>query len=358
MNQKKSLFVDGRWLAQPRQGVCTYIYEVYSRLVQRGIPEIELIFGLLPGCTPDFLPGDAKVLEYKNDSFAWRQLVLGRAINKLRPDFAHFQYMLPLGLDLRTHTIVTLHDVIFLEHPEFFPLTYRLSRKAFFGVSARKANLLLTSSDKSGREIQKHFSIPAERINVIPLGAGSRLRQTQLSAVPSLAGCCFLLSVGRHEPRKNYQRLIEAFVISRLFETRGIRLVIAGWIAEEFKNATVQVPDGLEMLIDCSDSQLAWLYSHAQGFVFPSIAEGYGLPLVEALEFGLPSATSSTYPIDVVRDACVASFDPYSTDQICASLRTLADAKCRTTSAATNIPSWDDHVDRFVDIVLRTPLKV
>lgn len=355
--KKRTLFVDGRWLAQPGQGVYTYLYEIYSRLVRRSIPEIELIFGLLPGYAPDFLPHDASVLEYMSDSLAWRQLSLGRAVNRLKPDLVHFQYMLPLGLDPGIHTLVTLHDVIFLEHPEFFPLSYRLSRKFFFGVSARKADSLLTVSDKSGRDIQKHFGIPAARIDVIPHGAGSRLRNVQPDEVPSLANTSFLLTVGRHEPRKNYPRLIEAFVASRLFEERGIRLAIAGWFAEEFRHSMVTASAGVVMLTDCSDPQLAWLYGHATGFVFPSIAEGYGLPLVEALEFNLPSATSDTYPIDVVHAACIASFDPYSTDQIRASLLTLADAKRSLTPISTEIPTWDDHVDRFVDIILRSPLK-
>ena len=170
-------------------------------------------------------------------------------------------------------------------------------------------------------------------------------------------GSTFLLTVGRHEPRKNYLRLVQAFVASRLFETRGIRLVIVGWISDEFRNSKMSARDGVVMLTDCSDSQLAWLYIHAQGFVFPSIAEGYGLPLVEALEFGVPSASSNTYPIDVVREGCIALFDPYSSDQICASLLTLADAQRQSVPSATDIPTWDDYVDRFVDIVLRTPLK-
>lgn len=352
--KKTTLFVDCRWLAQPGSGIFTYLYEIYSRLVLRNNSEIELIFGLLPGHAPDFLPRDAKVLEYKTDSFVWRQLGLGHAINRLQPDFVHFQYVLPFGLDSRIHKLVTLHDLIFLEHPEFFSFTHRFSRRIFFGMSARKADSLLTISNKSSREIQKHFGIPAERIDVIPNGAGSRLLHVQPAEVASLVGVTFLLTVGRHEPRKNYPRLIEAFVASRLFETRGIRLVIVGWIANEFRNSTVAAPDGVLLITDCSDPQLAWLYSHAQGFVFPSIAEGYGLPLVEALEFNVPSATSNTHPIDVVREGCIASFDPYSSDQMRESLLSLADARRSQTSTMIAIPTWDDYVDRFVNILLRS----
>jgi glycosyltransferase involved in cell wall biosynthesis len=354
---KRSLFVDGRWLAQPGQGTYTYFHEIYTRLVQRQVPELELIFGLLPGHHPDFLPPDAIILEYKSDGFLWRQLRLARDINRLQPDFVHFQYMLPLGLDRRIHSIVALHDVIFLEHPEFFPLSYRLLRKLFFGTSARKADSLLTISDKSAQDITKHFGISSECIDVIPLGIGSRLAHVHATEVVELTGRRFLLTVGRHEPRKNYQRLMQAFVTSKLFETQGAQLVIAGWLVPEFSHSAEILPPGVVLLTDCSDSQLAWLYKHAQGFIFPSIAEGYGLPLVEALEFGVTSAASTTYPIDVVREACIMLFDPYSVDQISASLLALANSPRCPAPAATSLSTWEDYVDRFIDLVLRMPRK-
>lgn len=354
---KKTLFVDARWLAQPGQGVYTYFHEIYSRIALRDIPELQLIFGILPGHSPAFLPASARVVEYASDSFLWRQVGLGRLLNRLRPDFAHFQYVLPWGLDRRIHTLVALHDVIFLEHPEFFPLAYRLTRRVFFGSSARRADTLLTISDKSARDIHKHFGIPLGQIRMLPLGAGSRLRHLQPSPVTEIDGQPFLLTVGRHEPRKNYPRLIEAYAQSGLFEQRGLRLVIAGWIAEEFRRELATLPAGVHMLTDCNDAELAWLYAQARGFVFPSIAEGYGLPLVEALEFGLPAAASTTYPIDDVRQACLSTFDPYATADISASLLALADAKRSPAPATISIPTWDDHVDRLLDIILRAPRK-
>lgn len=353
--RKKTLFVDARWLAQPGQGVYTYFHEIYSRLVRRDLPDIDIIFGVLPGHLPDFLPAHAKVVEYERDNFLWRQWSLGRVINRLQPDMVHFQYVLPMWLDRRIHAIVALHDVIFLEHPEFFPISYRLTRRIFFGASAKRADSLLTISHKSARDISKHLGIDRSRIDVIPLGAGSRLHAVQPEPVKDVSPQSYILTVGRHEPRKNYPRLIEAFVASRLHETHGLRLIIAGWVAPEFRDQGGLQAPGVMLLTDCSDAQLAWLFTHARGFVFPSIAEGYGLPLVEALEFNVPSATSNTHPIDEVRAACLSEFDPYSMPQIRDSLLALADAPRASTPMTSTIPSWDDYVDRFVEVLRRAP---
>ena len=355
--RRRKLFVDARWLAQPGQGTCTYFHEIYSRLVQRQVPELELMFGLVPGHTPNFMAPGTRTIKYRSDGLRWRLFSLGREINRLQPDLVHFQYMLPFGLAPSVHKLVALHDVIFLEHPEFFTASYRLSRKLLFGMSARKADTLLTISELSAQEIHMHLGIPTQQIHVIPLGAGSRLKNITPVPVPAMAGQRYLLSVGRHEPRKNYPRLIEAYRRSGLWPNQGIKLVIAGWLAQGFDGRSAAAGDGVELLTDCDDAQLAWLYQNAQGFIFPSVAEGYGLPLVEALEFNLPCATSRTHPIDVVRAACVASFDPYSTDEITHSLQILTGDTSTLPRSTAPIPTWDDHVDRFLDIILNIPLQ-
>jgi glycosyltransferase involved in cell wall biosynthesis len=355
--RRRKLFVDARWLAQPGQGTCTYFLEIYSRLVQRQMPELELMFGVVPGHAPSFMAPGTQTIEYLSDGLRWRLFSLGREINQLRPDFVHFQYLLPFGLAPSVHKLVALHDVIFLEHPEFFKISYRLSRKLLFGNSARRADTLLTISKLSGQEIQKHLCIPAQQIHIIPLGAGSRLKQIIPEPVAAMVGQRYLLTVGRHEPRKNYSRLIEAYLRSGIWLSQGIKLVIAGWLAPGFHGQGVAAGDGVELLKDCNDAQLAWLYKNAQGFIFPSVAEGYGLPLVEALEFNLPCVTSCTHPIDVVRAACLTSFDPYNTDAITHSLLMLAGLNSALPRPPTPIPTWDDHVDRFLDIILNVPLK-
>lgn len=356
--RKRKLFVDARWLAQPGQGTCTYFHEIYSRLVKREVPELELIFGVVKGHIPSFINPGTQIIEYGSDRLEWRLFKLGQKINKIKPDFVHFQYLLPFGLNSSIHKIVVLHDVIFLENPEFFTANYRLSRKFLFGISARKADTLLTISDLSCQQIEKHLGIPRKQIQVIPLGAGSRLKLLEQEPITSLVGQSYFLTVGRHEPRKNYSRLIEAYRNSGLWTNHGVKLVIAGWLAKGFLESKLLDGEGVELITECNDSQLAWLYRNANSFIFPSVAEGYGLPLAEALEFKLPCAVSRTYPIDSLRDACLATFDPYSVSEITNSMRILFENNAAQSHSNTSVPTWDDHVDRFLEILLSTPLQL
>jgi glycosyltransferase involved in cell wall biosynthesis len=349
--QNKKLFVDARWIAQPGQGVYTYFHEIYSRLIDRKVPGLKLIFGVLPGKLPDFSIADSLIIDYESDSFLWRQLSLGRVLNETSPDFVHFQYVLPYGLNDGIHKILSLHDVIFLEYPEYFSFGHRLSRKIFYKSSAKRADTLLTISRKSAIDIENFLGIDPNRIKIIPLGAGSRLHALDSKSVPTLADTKFILSVGRHEPRKNYSRLTSAFASSGLFEYHGVRLVIAGWIAEEFKKSIGEAAPGVLMLTDCDDEQLVWLYQNACGFVFPSIAEGYGLPLVEAMEFALPSIASNTYPIDEVRALCFSTFDPFSVEEIRNALVRMLDAGEGYAVSSKGIPTWDDYVDKFLKVL-------
>lgn len=353
---RRKLFVDARWLAQPGQGTCTYFHEIYSRLVDREVPELELIFGVVAGHTPSFMKPGTRTIEYRSDGLWWRLLKLGREINRLKVDYVHFQYLLPFGLEPSVHKIVSLHDVIFLEHPALFTRSYRLPRSLLFGISAREADTLLTISELSRKEIEKHLRIPTQKIEVIPLGAGSRLKHKIPEPVTALVGQRYLLTVGRHEPRKNYTRLIEAYRNSGLWISQGVKLVIVGWLTKGLNVRNISDGDGVELITKCNDAQLAWLYRNASGFIFPSIAEGYGLPLVEALEFNLPCVSSCTHPIDILRDSCLTTFDPYNIDDITDSLRILSDNNSTQPRSFVPIPTWDEHVDRFLEIILGTPL--
>lgn len=353
-NKKLRLFVDCRWLAQPGQGAWTYFYELYSRIVKKYPESFEFVFGIPDGSDiPEFLKSNnSKLIVYKNNSFFWRQFKLSRIINNFDIDYCHFQYVLPFFLDKKICKILTIHDLIFLRNPEFFPLMYRIPRALFFFLSAKKSNKLLTISSSSKRDINYYFKVPLNEIEVIELGHGSRLTNINKSIVPKLLNKKYLLSVGRHEPRKNYQRLIEAYSKENIFNKFGIYLVIVGWVAKDFVNNLSIDHPGVLLIKECSDSELAWIYENSSGFIFPSIAEGFGLPLVEALEFNIPSATSDTYPIAEIKDHCIVTFNPYSMQDIGNALLKLATNEHSFDPRPYPGMSWDRHVDNFIKFIL------
>lgn len=354
-DRKVKLFVDARWLTQPGQGVYTYLCEVYQRLSRDHSDAFEICYGCVGDVVPDFLSRSDRVLTYSSDAFAWRYLMLGRAINRASVDLAHFQYYLPRGLRAGIKGVVSIHDVIFMREKDLFPVSYRIPRTFLFRDAAVRSRRVITISEQSSDDLVKHLRLSDSKVALIHLGMDTSLSQVTPAPVPELPPGSYLLAVGRHEPRKNYVRLVEAFVRSSIYERMGMRLVIAGWYSRQFDQTLTSAP-GVQLLSDCTNTQIAWLYRHARGFIFPSIAEGYGLPVAEALSFGIPVAVSNAYPIPSLKASAMIVFDPYSIPQIIGALDVLSNAASQGTPKVTQAMwNWDDcaiaHRNVLIDLV-------
>lgn len=355
--RKVKLFVDARWLTQPGQGVYTYLCEVYRRLSRDHGDAFEIYYGCVGDAVPDFLSRSDRVLNYASDAFAWRYLMLGRAIDRAGVDVAHFQYYLPRGLCAPVKGIVSIHDVIFMKEKSLFPPAHRISRLLVYRDAAIRARRVITISEQSRDDLVKYFTLSDTKVELIHLGMDTALTEAIPTPVPDFSPGSYLLAVGRHEPRKNYARLVEAYVRSGIHERMGIQLVIVGWFARQFDNELPSAP-GVALLPDCTNAQLAWLYRHARGFVFASIAEGYGLPVAEALSFGIPVAVSSTYPVPSLQARAMSVFDPYSIPEMARAIDALGSAASTEASAATQTMwNWDDcataHRNTFIDLAER-----
>jgi glycosyltransferase involved in cell wall biosynthesis len=354
LDRKIKLFVDARWLTQPGQGVYTYLCEVYKRLSCDYADDFEIYYGCVGDAVPDFLTSSDRVLTYKSDALAWRYLMLGREINRIGIDVAHFQYYLPRGLRSSVKGIVTIHDVIFMKEKRLFPLMYKVPRYFLFRDAAIRAQRVVTISEQSRDDLAKYFKLSNMKVELIHLGMDTAL--TEISPVPvsnQFLGS-YLLTVGRHEPRKNYARLVEAYARSGIHERMGIQLVIAGWYSRQFDNELPSAP-GVVLLPDCTNAQLAWLYRHARGFIFASIAEGYGLPVAEALSFGIPVAISSTYPIPALQARALSVFDPYSIPDMVEAIDALARANSMAAPVGRQaVWNWGDcataHRNTLIDL--------
>lgn len=340
-DRKIKLFVDARWLTQPGQGVYTYLCELYRRLSHDHSDAFEICYGCIGDAVPDFLSHSDRVLTYASDAFVWRYLILGGAINRAGVDVAHFQYYLPRGLRSQVKGVVSIHDLIFMKEKDLFPLTYSVPRALLFRDAASRARRVITISEQSRDDLVKYFKLSDMKIELIHLGMDTTLTEAIPVPVGDFSPRSYLLTVGRHEPRKNYTRLVEAYVRSGIYERTGIQLVIAGWYSSQFDNELPSAP-GLALLPDCTNAQLAWLYSNARGFVFASIAEGYGLPVAEALSFGIPVAVSNTYPVPSLQARAMCIFDPYSVTEIAHAINILGSTHSTEGAATHAVWNWDD----------------
>lgn len=226
----------------------------------------------------------------------------------------------------RARTILTIHDLSFLVHPECAApgMQRYLARAVPRGV--RRADVVLVDSQATRQDVLRFLGVDAGRVQVVYPGVGGEFRPLSAEVLVSVRQrlglpAQFLLFVSTIEPRKNLVRLLEAFarvdpgVLAAAGPSDGVRgplaLVIAGrrgWLYDEVFAAVqrLQLDQRVHWLDFVDDRDLPALYNLAWAFVYPSIYEGFGLPALEALACGTPvvTADNSSLP-EVVGDAAV-----------------------------------------------------
>jgi glycosyltransferase involved in cell wall biosynthesis len=236
------------------------------------------------------------ILRYTHRSVAGRLLIELPRLLKKGFDWAHFQNVSPIGS--RCKTVVTLHDVLFEDFPDFFPFPYRRLRRFWFQRSISNASLRTTVSGYSRERIEYHYRIPRKSIHVLPNAAQptNHFQNTEAARAYThrkFGLNQFILYVSRIEPRKNHVALLEAFL--GLTASERYHLVFVG-------NQSVPTPGLQEKLLDLDEStrsRIIWLpqvderglealYRSASVFVYPSFAEGFGIPPLEAAAYQAP----------------------------------------------------------------------
>ncbi len=247
-------------------------------------------------------------------------------------DMFHFQYVSPLWIP--SLTLLTVHDILFETHPQYFTIPFVLRSRALVRRSCQSAEHIFTVSEYCKSMISELYRIPASNISVTPNGVDTSIfhsidRETSRKIVQQLFGVSdFILTVGRLEPRKNHIGLIKAYKRLRNQLKDVPRLVIVGQRDFRFKEIFEEIQSsGLEKQIiimeDVEDEVLAHLYRSALCFVYPSFAEGFGIPLVEAMACGCPVITSNTTSMpEVVEDAGLL-VNPVDDEQIAESMQRL-----------------------------------
>ena len=184
----------------------------------------------------------------------------------------------------------------------------------------RRARLILTVSEAVRREIIAHFGVPEERVRAIPLAASSAFYPVRETLAPPAP---YFLFVGTLEPRKNLPALVDAW--RETYSETGAELWIAGRRRADFKRADwkhMEELPGIKLLGEVPDAELPALYSSALAFVYPSLYEGFGLPVLEAMQCGCPVITSNDPAITEVSGDAVMRAG--STREIAQTMRTLA----------------------------------
>ncbi len=204
---------------------------------------------------------------------------------------------------------VMIHDILPQTHPRFFSSAFVARCWAFFGMSALLARNLFTISEHSRDEIMRIYPWTTRKgVSVLHIGASFTEDTYFSSATSSVDGKQgrYALVVGRIEPRKNVQMAIDAF---RAGAPEDVRLLIVGRREPGIAIDTGDDPRIVEM-VGVSDEDLITLYRDADLFIYPSIAEGFGLPLLDAILFGVPTISSELTSMREVGRGGATFFDP------------------------------------------------
>ena len=288
------IFVDAYLINKEFQGTKTYIEELYKEVSRRNL-KVQIYFGCfyseqLEAAYKQYQ--NIHLLFYKHQSRFKRMLFeIPKLIKEHQFDFAHFQYIIPFRRNNSTKYIVTIHDILFNDFKDQFSWSYRVKRNFLFKYSAKKSDVLCTVSNYSKERIATLYAINLSKIRVTPNGVSSKFfeeydQQREEEYVDQTFHFRdYLLYVSRIEPRKNQQELIRVF--SKL--DSNLSLVFIGEKTlknAEFEKELNQLPpkvrERVHLLSNISEENLLSIIRAAKVFLYPSLAEGFGIPPLEA----------------------------------------------------------------------------
>jgi glycosyltransferase involved in cell wall biosynthesis len=263
-------------------------------------------------------------------------------------------------------TLITIHDLSFLRHPETFTPQLQRYLAAAVPRSVARADHILTDSHATRRDVIELLGVAPDRVTTLHLGVSDRFtpdaapgEAERLHRTYDLGAAAtpYILAVGTVQPRKNYERLIAA--VDKVRATVPVELVLAGragWLAEPVVEAAA-AREHVHLLGFVDDVDLPALYRQAAVLAFPSLYEGFGLPPLEAMACGTPVVASQASSVpEAVGDAGLL-IDPLAVDALAVALTAaLTDEVLRTELRAQGLArtaqfTWGKMAEGWLEIV-------
>jgi glycosyltransferase involved in cell wall biosynthesis len=303
---------DGRAFNSPAAGIRRYIGGLAGALARLDdAPELVA----LGGCDSSVLPrgvGHLAEPPHPPTNLGWTLVGLPRAAARARVDLIHAPaYTAPFWS--RVPVVLTIHDVSYARHPEWYPYRRDWVRRAFYRRSARAAAHVITDSTFSAAEITAAYHIPPSRITVAPLGVDPVFAQGDrgVGELPASVAEPYLLHVGDLHERRNLTMVVDAVLAARRhFGAAAVLSMVLVGVDRGVGDglcaiaAEADAPDAVVLLGEVSDERLQALYHRAAALVYPSLYEGFGLPVLEAMAAGTPVIASRAASLpEVLGDA-------------------------------------------------------
>ena len=322
--------IDARTLFAPKTGDRTYALNL-----ARALPQLDqnneylLLTRRIPPNQPILpfpVPSNCQVVELHGASdWGFTMSALPRFVKRERLDVLHVQYITPFTKSCKL--ITTVHDVSWKRLPQSFPRKDRWLLNLFLPHALRLADMVITDSEASKIDLLKFFNLRDNKIATIPLAAEDRFFEK-----PSIATCQaiwkqlhitppYLLYLGVLQPRKNLERLIKATAILKARGGLHRKLVIVGkhgWGHKLLDELTVRLglKDDVQFVGYAPDNALPAIYQGADAFIYPSLWEGFGLPVLEAMALGIPVITSDCGSLSEIASDAAMLINPYDVNAL------------------------------------------
>lgn len=316
--QKTRIGIDARLILHEKIGVGVYTTGLYKALLDLNISDFEFVLyddtynaGFLYQGFQNFKNRGLRKVSY----VIWLNTVFPVILKRDKIKVVHAPNFIPPFIKV-CPTIINVHDIGFWHYPEFYDKRYQAILKRILPIACRSADKIIVPSNFIRDELVKFVKVPPGKIAIIYCGPGqefkliNEIRDKHIMREKLHLPSHYIFSIGLINRRKNFQTLIKAFsIISQKKKLKEYKLVIIGKDDGELQNL-VKMAIQFNLVNDVIfynyiDSViLPYFYAFADVFVYPSLYEGFGLPLLEAMQFGIPIIASQTSSIpEILGDA-------------------------------------------------------
>jgi glycosyltransferase involved in cell wall biosynthesis len=325
------LAINATEIGRQRGGNETHLRGLLKGLVKVGAPERVSLIVTAEGATDPLVANGpwkiANIGSYRRIPFLlWQQTLI---LRQLKPDWYFSTYFLPPVLPCAGAVLV--HDMSFRAHPDYYPRSIALYMRALTGVAIKQARCVLVGSEFSRRELLRFHPDVHNKTTITWNGVESEFVAESSPEVDRTVlvehgvSLPYLLAIGNIHPRKNMARLLEAYQALRQ-QGCSIPMVWVGlprWGSEELLERARQA--GVILTGFVPQVHLPALYRQATVFIYPSLYEGFGLPVVESMACGTPVVCSNTTSLPEVAGQAALLVNPESSHEIAAAIKQLLD---------------------------------